>query len=52
MEWKKDKVNRYAISNPIHHGGLNMPIIDTFFESIKTSWVPKLITKEGKWLMF
>ena len=26
-----------------------MPVIDTFIESIKASWVPRILNKEGKW---
>ncbi len=46
---KSEKVKRSVLSNSIKDGGLNMINVDAFIESIKASWVTKLLTIAGKW---
>ena len=46
---KRDKIKRSVIINDKQNGGLAMTDLDSFFESIKAAWIPRLMTIEGKW---
>ena len=46
---KPDRVKRRDISLPYDKGGLNMPDIGQFWDSLKLSWSRRLMTSEGAW---
>ena len=45
---KKDKVKREQISKQYNQGGLNMVDIKPFIQSLKLSWIRRLIHSETK----
>lgn len=47
---KQDKVKRSTITNMYEKGGLNMIDFDSYFQSLKASWVKRLINgKFANW---
>ena len=46
---KRDRVKRSTMVNSKSEGGVNMVDFDNFFLSLKASFVPKIISKVGKW---
>ena len=46
---KPDRVKRCDITLPYDKGGLNMPDIGQFWNSLKLSWSRRLMTSEGAW---
>ena len=49
-EGKKDKVKRNTIIGNLKDGGLNMPDIVSYFDSLKLSWIPRINTEnEANW---
>ena len=46
---KRDSVKRSNVIYANNHGGLNMIDIESFFESLKAAWVPRLLNSNGKW---
>ena len=42
---KQDKVKRKTMIGKFENGGLNMLDIESYFKSLKASWVPRLVTK-------
>ena len=52
--WNKsnDKIKRATMMQPYDMGGLNMTKISTFIDSLKISWVRRLITKKNSWAVF
>ena len=46
---KPDRIKRVDTVLPISSGGLNMPDIQSFWESLKCSWARRLTNHEGSW---
>ena len=47
---KRDRIKRSNVSKMVIHGGLNMTDIDSFFKSLKASWVSRFSSITGKWI--
>ena len=46
---KRDKVKRSTVIKKLQEGGLNMVDLDSYFMSLKASWVPRIRVLNGKW---
>ena len=46
---KPDRIKRCDATLPYDRGGLNMPNIGQFWDSLKLSWSRRLITSDGVW---
>ena len=45
-KWKPDNVKRLTLIADYEKGGLNMVDINTYFKSLKASWVKRLLSSE------
>ena len=52
--WNKsnDKIKRNIVIQSYENGGLNMTNISTFINSLKVSWMKRLINSESTWTIF
>ena len=46
---KPDRLKRCEAELPIDRGGLNMPDIETFWQSLKMTWSRRLLSESGLW---
>ena len=46
---KPDRMKRCDVTLPYEKGGLNMPSIGQFWDSLKLSWSRRLMTSDGLW---
>ena len=47
---KPDRIKRKIVQLPVSEGGLNMPDIPAFWNSLKCSWIRKLANSQAGWL--
>ena len=43
---KKDQIKRKTLCKPLKEGGLNMIDVNVFIESLKVTWIRKLLKKD------
>jgi hypothetical protein len=46
---KRERIKRSTLTNDKLNGGLRMVNIDSYLESLKAAWVPRINTLVGKW---
>ena len=50
LEWEADKIKRLTLIGDYEKGGLNMVDINSYFKSLKVSWVKRLLSsKTSNW---
>ena len=47
---KPDRIKRKIVQLPVSEGGLNMPDIPAFWNSLKCSWIRQLANSQAGWL--
>ena len=47
---KPDRIKKSIATLPVATGGLNMPNIEQFWNSLKISWVRRLASSESAWV--